>query len=418
MYLNRRKLLTSAAFLGAAAAIPGVARAEDDESIWDVLARNARKKDVNPEKNTVEALTIIDTPEPILSFDTAYNIQVAIGYYQQLVAAGGWEAPTRQTFGLANGKDGRAVIPLKRHLMLAGDLARAERVSDRFDDELDLAVRKFQIRHGIVPNGKIDEPTFYALAVPAEQRLAQLQLNAVRVEQLAGSLQDRYLLVNIPAASIETVDGGIVNSRHTAVVGKIDRQTPVMSSRVHQVKFNPYWTVPKSIIEKDLIRYMNEDPMYLTNFNIRIFDGNGNELPPEAIDWSTKDAVRYTFRQDPGGENSMGHCKIDFYNPYDCYLHDTPAKALFGQNSRFHSSGCVRVEGIDEVVTWLLRDNGGWDINGVHAMFDTNENVNVALSFQMPIHTTYVTAWANRQGTVNFRTDIYEFDAQGKVTFA
>ncbi len=418
MILNRRKLLTSAAAFGAVAAIPGLARADDEESIWDVLARNARKKDVNPEKNTVEALKIIDTPEPILSFDTAYNIQVAIGYYQQLVAAGGWEAPTRQTFGLANGKDGRAVIPLKRHLMLVGDLPRAERVSDRFDDDMDLAVRKFQIRHGIVPNGKIDEPTFYALAVPAEQRLAQLQLNALRVEQLAGALQDRYLLVNIPAASIETVDGGIVNSRHTAVVGKIDRQTPIMSSKVHQIKFNPYWTVPKSIIEKDLIRYMNEDPMYLTNFHIRIFDGNGNEVPPEAIDWSTKDAVRYTFRQDPGGENSMGHCKIDFYNPYDCYLHDTPAKALFGQNSRFHSSGCVRVEGIDEVATWLLRDNGGWDIGGVHAMFDTNENVNVALSFQMPLHTTYVTAWANRQGTVNFRPDVYEFDAQGKVTFA
>jgi len=418
MILNRRKLLTSAAAFGAAAAFPGLARAEDEESIWDVLARNARKKDVNPEKNTVEALKIIDTPEPILSFDTAYNIQVAISYYQQLVAAGGWEAPTRQTFGLANGKDGRAVIPLKRHLMLVGDMARAERVNDRFDDEVDLAVRKFQIRHGIVPNGKIDEPTFYALAVPAEQRLAQLQLNALRIEQLAGALQDRYLLVNIPAASIETVDGGIVNSRHTAVVGKIDRQTPIMSSKVHQIKFNPYWTVPKSIIEKDLIRYMNEDPMYLTNFHIRVFDGNGNEVPPEAIDWSTKDAVRYTFRQDPGGENSMGHCKIDFYNPYDCYLHDTPAKALFGQNSRFHSSGCVRVEGIDEVANWLLRDNGGWDINGVHAMFDTNENVNVALSFQMPLHTTYVTAWANRQGTVNFRADIYEFDAQGKVTFA
>ena len=416
MALNRRDLLASAAAFGAAAVLPGFARAEE-ESIWDILARNARKKDVNPDENTGQALTIIDTPEPILSFDTAYNIQVAIGYYQQVVAAGGWEEPTRQTFGLANGKDGRAVINLKRHLMLAGDMARAERVNDHFDDEVDLAVRKFQVRHGIIPSGKIDEPTFYALAVPAQQRLAQLQLNAMRVEQLAGSLSDQYLLVNIPAASIETVQGGMVQSRHSAVVGKIDRQTPIMSSKVHQIKFNPYWTVPKSIIEKDLIRYMNEDPMYLTNFKIRIFDGNGNEVAPEAIDWSTNDAVKYTFRQDPGGENSMGHCKIDFYNPYDCYLHDTPAKALFGQNARFHSSGCVRVEGIDTVASWLLQGNGGWDIGAVQAMFATNENVNVPLTFQMPLHTTYVTAWANRQGAVSFRDDIYEYDAQGKVVF-
>ncbi len=416
MFLNRRKLLASVAALGASMAIPGLARAEED-SIWDILARNARKNDLNPDENTTRALAIIDTPEPILSFDTAYNIQNAMGYYQRVVAAGGWETPTRQTFKLAIGKDGRAVIALKRHLMLAGDMERKERVNDQFDDETDLAVRRFQARHGIIPNGKIDEPTFYALAVPAEQRLAQLQLNAMRIEQLAGSLSDRYLLVNIPAASIETVEGGIVNSRHTAVVGKIDRQTPIMSSKVHQIKFNPYWTVPKSIIEKDLIRYMNEDPQYLTNFHIRIFDGQGNEVPPEAINWQSLDAVNYTFRQDPGGENSMGHCKIDFYNPYDCYLHDTPAKALFGQNSRFHSSGCVRVEGVDQVAAWLLRDNGGWDLAAVDAMFATNENVNVPLAFQMPLHTTYITAWANRQGTVSFRDDIYEYDAAGKVTF-
>jgi murein L,D-transpeptidase YcbB/YkuD len=416
MFLNRRKLLSSVAAMGAMMAVPGMARAED-ESIWDILARNSRKADLNPDENTMKALAVIDTPEPILSFDTAYNIQNATAYYQQVVAAGGWEAPTRQTFKLAIGKDGRAVISLKRHLMLAGDMARAERVNDQFDDETDLAVRRFQVRHGIVPTGKIDEPTFYALAVPAEQRLAQLQLNAMRIQSLAGGLQERYLLVNIPAASIETVEAGVVNSRHTAVVGKIDRQTPIMSSKVHQIKFNPYWTVPKSIIEKDLIRYMNEDPMYLTNFHIRVFDGKGNEVPPESINWQSLDALNYTFRQDPGGENSMGHCKIDFYNPYDCYLHDTPAKALFGQNARFHSSGCVRVEGIDTVANWLLTDNGGWSIDQVHAMFDTNENVNVALKFQMPLYTTYITAWSNRQGTVSFRDDIYEYDAAGKVTF-
>ena len=409
--MDRRTLL--AASLAWGAALPASAQ----ESIWDILGRNAKKGTLDPEQNTLAALAVLDTPEPILSFDTAYSIQVAVGYYQQVVAAGGWEPPTRQTFKLQIGKDGRAVSKLKRHLMLAGDMERRDRVNDQFDDETDLAVRRFQVRHGIIPNGKIDEPTFYALAVPAEQRLAQLELNALRIDQLAGTLEDRYLLVNIPAASIETVEGGMVRSRHTAVVGKIDRQTPVLTSKVHQVKFNPYWTVPKSIIEKDLIRYMNEDPQYLTNFRIRVFDGKGNEVPPETINWQSLDALNYTFRQDPGGENSMGHCKIDFYNPHDVYLHDTPTKALFGQNSRFHSSGCVRVEGIDEVAAWLLTDNGGWDLAGVQAMFATEENVNVPLKFQMPLHTTYITAWANRQGTVSFRDDVYEFDAAGKVTF-
>ena len=419
MHLNRRKLLTSAAALGAAALLPSWAFADDEEqdSIWDVLARNARKKDVNPDENLTKALSIIDTPEPILSFDTANNIAIAIQYYTQVVAQGGWEAPTRQTFGLANGKDGKAVSTLKRHLMLVGDMPVADRVNSNFDDAMDLAVRKFQARHGIIPSGKVDEPTFYALAVPAEQRLNQLQLNAMRVQTVAGALQDRYVVVNIPAASIEAVEGGIVAQRHTAVVGRIDRQTPILDSKIQQINFNPYWHVPKSLIEKDLIKYMNDDPEYLTKFKIHIYDSKGNELLPTDIDWHTDDAVNYMFRQEPGADNSMGHCKINFPNKYDVYLHDTPSKSLFSENARFHSSGCVRVEGVGELVNWLLTSNGGWDQGAVDAVFNSNERLDVSLKQATPIHTTYVTAWANRQGTVSFRDDVYEFDAQGKVTF-
>jgi murein L,D-transpeptidase YcbB/YkuD len=127
--------------------------------------------------------------------------------------------------------------------------------------------------------------------------------------------------------------------------------------------------------------------------------------------------VKYTFRQDPGAENSMGHCKIDFYNKHDVYMHDTPQKALFGENARFHSSGCVRCEGIDGLAAWLLRDNGGWDVPTVQAAFESNERLDVPLSNQVPIHTTYITAWANRQGTVSFRDDVYQHDAAGTVTF-
>ena len=419
MHLNRRKLLTSAAALGAAALLPSWAFADDEEqdSIWDVLARNARKKDVNPDENLTKALSIIDTPEPILSFDTANNIAIAIQYYTQVVAQGGWEAPTRQTFGLANGKDGKAVSTLKRHLMLVGDMPVTDRVNSNFDDAMDLAVRKFQARHGIIPSGKVDEPTFYALAVPAEQRLNQLQLNAMRVQTVAGALQDRYVVVNIPAASIEAVEGGIVAQRHTAVVGRIDRQTPILDSKIQQINFNPYWHVPKSLIEKDLIKYMNDDPEYLTKFKIHIYDSKGNELLPTDIDWHTDDAVNYMFRQEPGADNSMGHCKINFPNKYDVYLHDTPSKSLFSENARFHSSGCVRVEGVGELVNWLLTSNGGWDQGAVDAVFNSNERLDVSLKQATPIHTTYVTAWANRQGTVSFRDDVYEFDAQGKVTF-
>ncbi len=419
MRLNRRNLLTSMAAMSAGLAMPAIVRAEDN-NFWDSLNKENRIKNVDQAGNTATAKSLVDTIEPILSYDTSYNLQLAIQNYEAFIAANGsWEAPTRETFGLKLGVSRRAAALLKRRLMINGDMPLEKRVSDEFDAGLDAAVRLFQARHGLVINGAVDEATFYALSVPADYRLNQLRLNAQRIDQWASALSDRYVVVNIPAAMVEAVEGAQVVQRHNSVVGKVDRATPILNSKIFQVKFNPYWTVPKSIIEKDMIKYMNEDPEYLTKFRIRIFDGKGNEIPPTAINWQTTEAVKYTFRQDPGGENSMGHCKIDFYNKYDVYMHDTPQKALFGENARFHSSGCMRCENIEELVAWLLRDNGGgWTPESVMAAWEQGMREDIKLDVQIPIHTTYITAWANRQGTVSFRDDVYQFDAQGIVNFA
>ncbi len=413
---NRLNVVSRRYFLGGAAALslclPFSAQAQ-------LFKRDDSAKGVDTDSNTATAKSLVDTIEPILSFDTSYNLQLAIQNYEAFVQANGsWEAPTRETFGLKLGVSRRAAALLKRRLMINGDMPLEKRVDDEFDEKLDAAVRLFQARHGLVINGQVDEATFYALSVPADYRLSQLRLNAQRVDYWASALTDRYVAVNIPAANIEAVEGAQVVQRHTAVVGKVDRATPILNSKIHQVKFNPYWTVPKSIIQKDLIRYMNEDPEYLTKFRIRIFDGKGNERAPSDINWSTDEAVQYTFRQDPGPENSLGRCKIDFYNKYDVYLHDTPQQSLFSENARFYSSGCVRVEQVETLISWLLRDNGGWDLEEVQSAFASGTQDNVALKVQVPIHTTYITAWANRQGTVSFRDDVYGFDAQGLVSFA
>jgi len=417
MGLKRRDVLRSMALLGAASAFGG-ARAEDGDSIFGVFERNRILRDTDRDGNTAAAMQAIDTIEPVLSYDTAYNLQTAIALYERIVAAGGWEQMPREVFGLVLGNDRNGVIALKNRLMMSGDLAPATRVNGMFDEELDAAVRRFQARHGIVISGKIDEPTFFAINATADYRLNQLRLNAQRVDQLAGKFSDRYVVVNIPAATIEAVEAGTVAQRHTAVVGRIDRQTPILSSRIHQINFNPYWHVPKSIIQRDLIKYMNDDPEYLTKYRIHIYDGNGQELMPTQIDWTTDEAVQYTFRQEPGGENSMGHVKINFHNPHSVYLHDTPSKALFAENARFHSSGCVRVEGVNSLVAWILQENGGWDVPIVDALFATNERMDVAVNSPVPIHTTYISAWANRLGTVSFRDDVYQFDAESRVTFA
>ncbi|HEY4202167.1 MAG TPA: L,D-transpeptidase family protein [Devosiaceae bacterium] len=415
MRLNRRSFIGSMAILGASAALPSTVRADD--SIWDMFARSRVLKSTDREGNTLAANATIETIEPILSVDTAYNLQNAITLYEPFVAAGGWEDTPREVYGLILGNSRNSVIALKRRLMSSADLPADAKVDDMFDAPLDQALRKFQARHGLLVNGQVDEATFYALAVPADVRLNQLKLNLQRVSTISQQLGDRYLVVNIPAASIEAIEGSQVVQRHVAVVGRIDRQTPILHSKVQQINFNPYWHVPKSIIQKDLIEYMKKDPTYLTEQKIHIYDSKGKELQATDIDWNTNEAVNYMFRQEPGAENSMGHVKINFPNPYDVYLHDTPDKSLFGENSRFHSSGCMRVGEVQSLVSWILTSNGGWELPNVQSAFDSNERLDVQVKQPTPIHTTYITAWANRQGTVSFRDDVYKFDEQGKVNF-
>ena len=406
------------AVAGATAAFPTLARAQENESIWDMMARNRVLRDVDQGGNTAAAQALIATNEPILSFDTAHNLQLAISQYEPFVAAGGWEEVPQQAYGLILGHSKPSVVNLKRRLISSGDMPLIEFANDLFDQETDRAVRNFQARHGLIVNGQVDEATWYALNVPASTRLQQLYLNFTRVQNMATKLNPRYVVVNIPAATIEAVNDGMVEQRHTAVVGRVDRATPIMASKISQINFNPYWHVPKSLVERDLTKYMQQNPNYLAEQNIHIYDGSGNEISPASIDWTNLgNAVNYMYRQEPGAANSMGHCKINFYNPFDCYLHDTPSKALFDENARFHSSGCVRVEGVNQLVNWLLRDNGDWDQNRVDNTFDSLERLDVECKARVPIHTTYITAWANRQGTVSFRDDVYKFDEQGKVSF-
>ncbi|KKC31915.1 hypothetical protein WH91_16875 [Devosia psychrophila] len=402
--------------IGAAATLPMMQSARA-QSLWDMMNQSPSLSDAEREANSAAAIQAIDTVEPILSYDTVNNLQMAIAQYEPFVAHGGWEQVPQETYGVTMGASRDGVVQLKRRLLASVDMPMVENVDQAFDAPTDAALRRFQARHGLQVNGQVDEATWYALNVPAETRLHQLRLNLLRVQAMAPALADRYVVVNIPAAFIETVEGGTVQRRHTAVVGRIDRQTPILKSRIHQINFNPFWNVPVSIIRRDLIKYMNENPNYLTEQRIRIYDGSGQERLSTDINWQTEEAVNYSFRQDPGPQNSMGNVKINFNNPHAVYLHDTPTKGLFGENARFYSSGCVRVDQVQDFVAWVLRDNGDWGQGEIAGVFATGERKDVDVRNPVELHTTYISAWANRNGVVSFRDDVYELDMAGKVSF-
>jgi murein L,D-transpeptidase YcbB/YkuD len=209
---------------------------------------------------------------------------------------------------------------------------------------------------------------------------------------------------------VEAVENGRVVLRHAAIVGKVDRQTPIVNSKINEIIVNPYWNAPVSIVRKDIIPLMRKDPNYLKDSHIRLFAPDGSEVDPMTIDWSTDDAAKYRFRQDPGANNAMATVKINFPSPDGVYMHDTPQQSLFGQLMRFDSSGCVRVQNVRDLVTWILRDTPGWDRQHFEAAIKTGESQPVAVTNPVPVHFLYITAWSTGPGVVQFRDDVYGWD--------
>ncbi len=354
------------------------------------------------------------TNRAVLNPQAATEAEWALQQYSAISARGGWNAVPADTT-LKLGLSHANVASLRQRLIISGDLQQSSGLSNSFDSYVDEAVKRFQARHGIEPDGVVGKLSLSALNVPVEVRVMQLQTNMLRLQPYSGDNGRRFINVNLPAARVEAVESGQVVSRHTAVVGKVDRQSPVLNSKVYQINFNPYWTVPVSIIRKDMIPHMQSDPQYLTNNRIRIYDKAGNELQPTQIDWMTDEAVNFRFRQDPGEGNSLGSIRINFHNEHAVYLHDTPAKGLFGEEYRFNSSGCIRVQNIKELAAWILRENDGdWSYASVNDTILTGERRDENVKNQVPIYFTYITAWA-MDGVVHFRDDIYSQDGVGPL---
>src|SRR5690606_12722051 len=173
---------------------------------------------------------------------------------------------------------------------------------------------------------------------------------------------------------------------------------------------NPYWNAPESIVRRDIIPLVRQDPDYLSKNNIHILDSKGNEVDPLTIDWSTEEAAKLRFRQDPGKINAMSSVKINFPNKHAVYMHDTPQQNLFSDLDRFYSSGCVRVQNVRDLVTWLLRETDGWDRQRFEQTIKTGESTPVQLAVPVPVYFVYISAWSTGDAVVHFRDDIYGLD--------
>lgn len=406
--LSRRAFLRSAA-AGGLAAVAGSAFA-DDAALQSVIDAPRRGDwDDQFDAKAMSSASAVASNNPIFGPEAQPNIQQAILKYQEIVAQGGWPQVSpgqKLQLGVAD----PSVQTLRKRLMVSGDLPQATGISNAYDSYVAAAVKRFQARHGLPQDGVLGDFTLKAMNVPADIRLMQLQTNFKRLQEVKVDLGQRYVMVNIPAAYIEVVENGRVVQRHTAVVGRESRPTHIIDSKIYEVILNPYWTAPRSIVEKDIVPLMQKDPTYLARNNIRLLDGKGQEVDPKTIDWNSGKAPNLTFRQDPGKINAMASTKINFHNPNNEYMHDTPQQGLFNKLVRFESSGCVRVQNVRDLATWLLRDTAPWDRQRIEQVIQTRVNTPIKLAQEVPVYFKYFTAWSAKDGIVQFRDDIYSMD--------
>lgn len=347
--------------------------------------------------------------DPTFDEGTYQRISAAMLSYSSIEVRGGWPTLPAGT-KLGSGSSGPEVALLRQRLAVSDDLDPAKIAGDAYDADVVDAVKRFQARHGLDETGAVGPQTLAALNVPVKKRIRQLSASLDRLAELNFTFGQRYVVVNIPAAVAEAVEGSNVKRRYTVVVGKIDRPSPTLTTMITTVNLNPTWTVPLSIVKKDIVTKMRKDPNYVSRLKMRLLDAQGQEIDPKTVDWKSDRSPNFTIRQDSGAGNALGVLRIDMPNPHSVYMHDTNHKEFFSADYRFHSSGCARVAEVRDLATWLLEDNPGWSRKELDAKIATGERVDARLTRKVPVAWVYFTGWATRDGAIHFRDDVYGHD--------
>jgi L,D-transpeptidase YcbB len=347
------------------------------------------------------------------------RLREALMHHRELASRGGWPLiPDKMTkMTLKRGDHGPPVAALRERLSLGDDLgAGTWEDAELFDGALDQALKRFQRRHGLSEDGIMGDETRAELNVSVERRVEQLELNLERWRWLPQDLGRRHILVNIAAFELEVVEEDSVVLAMRVVVGRPYHDTPVFSDTMRYIVLNPYWEVPGKIAVKEMLPRIKRDPSYLAHENLRLFKGWGleaREVDPGTVDWSaiTPAAFPFRLRQDPGPRNALGRLKFMFPNKFNVYLHDTPARQLFEKPERDFSHGCIRIQEPIELAVYLLRQDPRWNREALLRALDETVDRSVPLPETIPIHLLYWTAWADGDGTIQFRRDIYGHDA-------
>ncbi len=341
------------------------------------------------------------------------GLRIAYAHYRRL-AMERWVPIVTEGPRIVEHDDPRMSAVAER-LVFLGDLKNGETIQSG----IDLAVKQFQARHGLEPDGRVGPATLAQLNVSPMDRARQIAVNLEYWRLLPRSWPDRYVAVNIAAAQLDLMENGVSALASRVIVGDPRHTTPSMDARIASVTFNPPWSVPYSIASKEILPRLQRDPGYLERSNIEIV---GRETDPHGltVDWRAYSRGHFPFqlRQVPGPRNALGLVKFEMPNAFDVYLHDTPDHSLFERSARALSHGCVRVQCARELAERLIDDPALWLSGDVPAAIRGGRTVNVPLKQPLPVYLLYFTAFVDKDGLVNFRPDLYGRDEAAQRALA
>ncbi len=336
-------------------------------------------------------------PDEFVALNSQYNkLKGFLPEYFDIQKNNHWDTIAKPPKPLHLG-DKSVIIPVvKEKLFVYGDLSINDS-SDIFDSSLFYAAKSFQKRMGLGIDGAVGNGMISELNVPVSKRIEQLYINLERIRWMPPEPGSDYIFVNIPEFKMYVYENGKLNFTMNVIVGKVATGTIIFTGNLKFIVFSPYWNVPPSIVQKEIIPGMERDSNYISKHNMEITSTSGG-IP--------------VVRQKPGDDNSLGHIKFLFPNSYDIYFHDTPNHDLFSASSRSFSHGCIRLSEPKRLAQFLLRDDSSWNEKRMDTSMHSSKEIWVTLNKTIPVFIGYFTAWVDSDGKLNFRKDIYGHDTK------
>jgi len=330
---------------------------------------------------------------------------------------GGWKKIPNSS-QLRYGKSGAVVKKLKQRLQSEGDYT-CKQLNSTYDQCLKKALKRFQKRHGIHASGTVNKVTRNKLNLSLNWKIKKVLLNIDRIKRLPDQAEDRYVMVNIPDFRLYYKEKGKQKLTMRVIVGDKTHHTPIFSNKISFIVLNPYWLIPDSIVQKEMIPKILKNPDYLEQRGYEVRKNYAFSKPPldtSKINWAkvlrNGQTKQYKFMQPPGPKNALGKIKFKFPNRFAVYLHDTAAKKLFKKGRRAFSHGCIRVAKPNALLSTFAQYERSVNFKKTQRVLQGKKQTQLNLSQHVPVHIIYLTAWINSDGLLHYRPDIYNYDSK------